>query len=104
MFVHAADGSAGRSRLGAAAGGRPRLLVGPVPVAIEERPGVVLGVALLVAVHGHPQHPHDGSDAAHQGDGGPDRVGDGGEGQGYCSVTMVFTEALTPSASSTTTM
>ena len=68
--------------------------------------GGVLGVALGVPVGGDPDEREDRDGAAGNTRDAPDRVGQGsGEWQpGYFrSTTIVFTEAVTPSATSTTT-
>jgi hypothetical protein len=67
--------------------------------------GRVLGVALGVPAGGEPDEHEDGRRAAGDAGDAPDRVRQGGEWQpGYFrSTTIVFTEAVTPSATSTTT-
>jgi hypothetical protein len=67
--------------------------------------GGVLGVTLGVPVTGEPDEHEDRNGAAGDADDAPDRVRQGGDWQpGYFrSTTIVFTEAVTPSATSTTT-
>jgi hypothetical protein len=67
--------------------------------------GGVLGVAVGVAGGGVTGEHEDRGDATDDADDAPDRVRQGGEWQpGYFrSTTIVFTEAVTPSAISTTT-
>ena len=79
--------------------------VRPVPVLGVELARRVLGVALARAGAGGPQEQPDPRDAAGYADRAPDRVGEGGErNQGQVrSTTIVFTEAVTPSATSTMT-
>lgn len=80
-------------------------VVRPAPVLGIEVARRVLRVAISWAVL---RRPYEHGDAGHAADhpyGAPDRVGQGGERQ--CdqvrSTTIVFTEAVTPSATSTTT-
>ena len=80
-------------------------LVGPAPMRVVELARGVLRVAVGVAVAGGPHQQPDAGDAAGDPDDAPDRVGEGRERQGAYlrSTTIVFTEAVTPSATSTTT-
>ena len=64
----------------------------------------ILLVAVGMAAAGEPCEHCDRSQPGNEGDDRPDRVGDGGEGQCYFfSTTIVFIDAVTPSATSTTT-
>jgi hypothetical protein len=58
-----------------------------------------------VTAAGEPGEAHDRAEAADHADDPPDRVGDASDEQpGYFrSTTIVFTDAVTPSATSTTT-
>jgi hypothetical protein len=63
----------------------------------------VLGVAVGVAAAGEPREDRDRSDAADDADDPPDRVRQSGEDDYFFSTTIVLTDAVTPSATSTTT-
>ena len=82
-------------------------LVGPAAVLGVELARRVLGVTIDVAVAAGPHEHGDSGDAAGDPDGAPDRVGQGRERQRadaqVRSTTIVLTEAVTPSATSTTT-
>ena len=73
---------------------------------VEVARGVLL-VAVVVTPTREPGEQRDRADAADDTDDPPDRVREGGERQREArylrSTTIVFTEAVTPSATSTTT-
>jgi hypothetical protein len=92
-------------RGGARRGRSRRVVVRPASVRVVVVAGGVLGVALGVAAGGEPDEHEDRRCAAGDADDAPDRVRERRERQpGYFrSTTIVFTEAVTPSATSTTT-
>lgn len=81
------------------------VLVGPVAVRVVELARGVLLVAVGMAASREPGESRDRAEPSDNADDPPDRVRDGGERQpGYFrSTTIVFTDAVTPSATSTTT-
>jgi len=95
------------------AAGPHRPLGRPTPSDRVVRPAAVLGVelprgVLRVALDGAaacgPDQQRDARSAADHADDAPDRVGEGGERQDQVrSTTIVLTDAVTPSATSTTT-
>ncbi len=78
-------------------------LVRPAAVRVVEVARGVLLVAVAVAATGVPGQCRDRSEAADDADDAPDRVRDPCEQSYFFSTTIVFTEAVTPSATSTTT-
>ena len=97
MFARCADGARLSGRL-----------VGPATVLAVEVARGVLRIAFGGTAAGRPDEHRDADNAADDADDAPDRVGESGERQQGVerqvrSTTIVLTEAVTPSATSTTT-